>query len=224
MVVLATKVYVSGDAKARALDSLGALVENQLRELSVSYEIGVRHDSFPSVTIDGDDAVVARNLLRESWGEIVSDHTPETMYVGTLESWDETGIVLDAGTPISIPADELGMGPGNPAQVIERFGLVQHMPIRFVVGGTSDLPSLADAERDRLYEWTRGDGRLNINSVTRGEVRATLNRAGHAQDYVTIERLGLLEQSVVCKADTDPPGLLSSIGSYLPAEMRCVVT
>ncbi|MFB6177500.1 MAG: DUF2110 family protein, partial [Halobaculum sp.] len=49
------------------------------------------------------------------------------------------------------------------------------------------------------------------------------NRAGHARDILTVERLGLLEQSVVCKGGTDPPGLLSAVGQYLPAELKCVV-
>jgi len=129
---------------------------------------------------------------------------------------------------VQIPADEIGLGRGSPEQVVERFGLVQHLSVRFVYGGDVGDPDaepsrLSDAERDRLYDWQRGDGRLNVNSATRGEVRATVNRAGHAQDIITVERLGLLEQSVVCTEDTDPPGLLASIGSYLPAEMRCVV-
>jgi hypothetical protein len=64
---------------------------------------------------------------------------------------------------------------------------------------------------------------VNVNSATRAEVRATVNRAGHADDIVTVERLGLLEQSIVCKDETDPPGLLASVGEYLPAEMLCVV-
>jgi hypothetical protein len=50
-----------------------------------------------------------------------------------------------------------------------------------------------------------------------------VNRAGHAEDIVTVERLGLLEQSIVTREGTDPPGLLASIGGYLPAELLCVV-
>ncbi|MFP8955264.1 DUF2110 family protein [Natrialbaceae archaeon A-CW3] len=244
MVVLATKLYVEGEARERSLDSLRSLVNNDIGDLEVEFDLGIRHDDFPSVTIEGEDAVVARNVLREEWGEIVPDLEAGETYVGTLERWDEDGFVLDAGTAVRIPADQLGLGPGTPAQIRERFGLVQHLPMEFVYGGAGDAsgtnsadgagdgtdpeedttPSrLSDAERDRLFEWTRGDGRLNVNSATRAEVRATLNRAGHAQDYVTIERLGLLEQSVICTDDTDPPGLLSSIGSYLPAELRCVV-
>ncbi|AFZ71773.1 DUF2110 family protein [Natronobacterium gregoryi] len=222
MVVLATKLYVEGDARERSLDSLRSLVDNEIGELAVEYELGVRHDDFPSVTIEGDDATVARNVLREEFGEIVPDLEDGETYVGTLDSWDEDGIVLDAGQPVRIPTDELGLGPGAPSQLRERYGLVQHMPLQFVYADDGDS-RLSDEERDRLYDWTRGDGRLNVNSATRAEVRATLNRAGHAQDYVTVERLGLLEQSVVCTEDTDPPGLLASVGEYLPAELRCVV-
>ncbi|ELY70011.1 DUF2110 family protein [Natrinema versiforme] len=227
MVVLATKLYVEGDARERSLDSLRSLVANEIGELDVEFEIGIRHDDFPSVTIEGDDATVARNVLGEEFGEIVPDLEPGETYVGTLESWDEDGFVLDAGQGdgVRIPADELGLGPGSATQIRERYGLVQHLPLRFVYGGDDgEEPSrLAEAEQDRLYEWTRGDGRLNVNSATRAEVRATLNRAGHAQDYVTVERLGLLEQSVICTETTDPPGLLASVGEYLPAELRCVV-
>ncbi|XVH31079.1 DUF2110 family protein [Haloferacaceae archaeon DSL9] len=220
MVVLATKCYVEGDARERALKSLTSLVANDLGDLDVDYEIGVRHDDFITVTVSGEDEVVARNVLREEWGEITGHFEEGETYVGTLESWDDGGITLDAGTEIRIPASELGLGPGRPAQIRERFGLVQHLPMRFVYG---EPCRLADAERDRLYGWTRNDGRVNVNSATRGEVRATVNRAGHAQDIVTVERLGLLEQSIVCTEDTDPPGLLASIGQYLPAELRCVI-
>ncbi|WP_144796914.1 DUF2110 family protein [Halorubrum depositum] len=231
MVVLATKCYVDGDARDRALDGMGSLVANDVGELSVDWQVGVRDDGFVQVDVTGEDAEVARNVLAETWGEIVAhDGGLEAgeEYVGTLESWDDDGFVLDAGVDVRIPADEIGLGRGSPAQVVERFGLVQHLSLRFVYGGDVGDPDaepsrLADAERDRLYDWQRGDGRVNVNSATRGEVRATVNRAGHAQDIITVERLGLLEQSIVCTENTDPPGLLAAIGSYLPAEMRCVV-
>jgi hypothetical protein len=231
MVVLATKCYVEGDARDRALDGMGSLVANDVGELSVDWNVGVRDDGFVQVDVTGEDAEVARNVLAETWGEIVAhDEGLEAgeEYVGTLESWDEDGFVLDAGVDARIPADEIGLGRGSPEQVVERFGLVQHLSVRFVYGGDVGDPDaepsrLADAERDRLYDWQRGNGRVNVNSATRGEVRATVNRAGHAQDIVTVERLGLLEQSIVCTENTDPPGLLAAIGSYLPAEMRCIV-
>ena len=221
MVVLATKVYVTGDARDRALDSLDSLVGNDLADLEVEWTVGLRHDDFPSVTVEGADATAARNVLRETWGEITTEFETGTTYVGTLKSWDDDGFVLDAGEDVRIRADKLGLGAGTPEQIRTRLGLVQHLPLRFTHG---DPPSLAEEERDRLYDWTREDvGRVNVNSATRAEVRATVNRAGHANDIVTVERLGLLEQSIVCAEGTDPPGLLANIGSHLRAELLAVV-
>lgn len=221
MVVLATKLYVRGTARERSLDSLESLIENELGDLDVSYEVGLRHDDFPTVTLSGPDETVARNLLREKYGGIRPNYAEGDIAVGTLEAWDEDGFTLDAGQTYRVPAEELGLGGGTPSQIRKRFGLVQHLPVSFVVGET---PRLADGERDRLHGWLRADtGRVNVNSATRAEVRATVNRAGHAGDIVTVERLGLLEQSIVCKPGTDPPGLLASIGSYLDAELLAVV-
>lgn len=220
MVVLATKCYVEGRAREQALTGLRSLVENAIGDLDVAYEVGLRHDDFPSVTVSGTDDVVARNVLREQWGAITPDFEAGETYTGTLESWNDSGFVLDAGKSVAVPVEELGLGPGTPAQIRTRFGLVQHLPLRFV---HDDPPRLADDERDRLFEWSRGAGRVNVNSATRGQVRATVNRAGHAEDIVTVERLGLLEQSIVCRESTDPPGLLAAIGGYLPAELLCVV-
>lgn len=220
MVVLATKCYVEGDARERSLKSLSSLLANDLGELNVDTEVGIRHDDFVTVTVTGEDETVARNVLREQWGEITDHFDDGETYTGTLKSWDDEGFVLDAGVDIRIPASEIGLGQGTPSQIRDRFGLIQHLPLQFVYG---DPCALAESEQDRLYEWTRGPGRVNVNSATRGEVRATVNRAGHAQDIITVERLGLLEQSIICGEGTDPPGLLAAIGEYLPAELRCVI-
>ncbi|MDY7081088.1 MAG: DUF2110 family protein, partial [Halobacteria archaeon] len=124
-------------------------------------------------------------------------------------------------------ADVLGeLGRGTPEQIRERYGLVQHMPLEVVWDG--DEPRLSDEQVDRLWGWRKDEnqgygGRVNVNSATRSEVRATVNRSGHAHDIVTVERLGILEQSIVCNEDTEPPGLLADIGSYIRGEMKCVV-
>jgi len=220
MVVLATKCYVAGEARDRALDSLGSLIDNQVGELDVEVEVSLREDGFPAVSLDGPDATAAGNLLDEQWGLVHETLDAGETYVGTFDSWDDEGIVLDAGRSVRISRDDLGLGQGDPESIRTRFGLVQHTPLEFVAGAS---PRLSDDQRDELYDWQRGEGRVNVNSATRAEVRATVNRAGHAHDIVTVERLGLLEQSIVCREGTDPPGLLASIGEYLPAELLCVV-
>lgn len=218
MVVLATKVY--GENQPAARSSLGQIIDNAIGELEVDYEVGVRHDGFPSVTIDGPDAVAARNVLIEEWGEIKPHLEAGERCRGTVDGWSAAGWHVDVGTTVTIGADELDLGPGDPDQVATRFGLVSNMPIDVVYG---DPPRLADAGRDRLYGWQQGSGRVNANGVTRSQLRATINRAGHADDIERIERLGLLEQSAVCRDGTDPPGLLASIGPYVPGELACVI-
>lgn len=221
MVVLASKLYVEGTAGERAMDSLRSLLADRFGALTVEYTVTRGDDGFPAVTVSGPDATAAESLLREEFGAIPETLTPGDTYVGTLEGWDNDGLTLDAGEEVHIPAAELGLGPGDPEQIRTRFGLVQHLPMAFEYG---DPPRLADRERDRLYEWRRGPGRVNVNSATRSEVRATVNRAGHADDIITVERLGILEQSIICRPDTDPPGLLAAIGEYLPAELMAVVS
>ncbi|WP_435125265.1 DUF2110 family protein [Halobaculum sp. D14] len=222
MVVLATKCYVEGDARDRALDGMRSLVADALGDLDVDADVGVRSDDFVAVTVAGDDAAVARNVLREQWGEITDHFTDGDVYTGTLRAWDDDGFIIDAGRDVHVATDRLGLGTGTPSQIRDRFGIVQHVPLKFVYDDDGDH-ELAEETRDRLYEWTRGTGRVNVNSATRAEVRATVNRAGHAQDIVTVERLGLLEQSIICTENTDPPGLLAAIGGYLPAELKAVI-
>lgn len=217
MVVLATKMY--GDDTESALASLQSLIENDLGQLEVTWDIGVRRDNFPSVTIEGPDETVARNLLIEQWGQITDTFEAGTTYSGTLQSWDEEGFHLDAGESVTIPPAELGLGVGTPEQIATRFGLVKHLPMQFVYG---DVHELAEETRDLLYGWQRGPSRITANGMTRSQLRATINRAGHAQDIVTIERIGLLEQSVICEDDTDAPGLLASIGPYVPGQLAVV--
>jgi len=114
MVVLATKVYVNGDARERAIDSLTSLVGNELADLEVDFDVGVRNDDFPSVTIEGEDATVARNVLAEEFGEIDSHMDAGETYVGTFDAWSDDGFVLDAGQRVELPAAELDLGRGSP--------------------------------------------------------------------------------------------------------------
>ena len=86
MVVLASKCYVEGSARDRALDSLRSQLDDELGDLDVEYTVGVRDDDFVSVTITGDDATVARNVVRESWGEVTPNFETGETYVGTFES------------------------------------------------------------------------------------------------------------------------------------------
>ena len=85
MVVLATKLYVEGDARERAMDSLRSQVDNEIGDLDVTFSVGLRDDEFPSVTVEGEDETVARNVLTEEWGELTPRLDPGEVSVGTLD-------------------------------------------------------------------------------------------------------------------------------------------
>ena len=220
--VLNAKIYVAGEARERSLDSARGVIGDRVGELDFEHEVRLRDDVRLEVSGVGEDAEAALSLLVEEFGEYTTEPRDGETYVGTLEGWDEDGFVVDVGVELRIPPESLeDLGRGDADAVRERYGLVQHTPLEVVVG---DTPRLSDGQVDELWSWRKGEtGRLNVNSCTRAEVRATVNRAGHADDIVTVERLGLLEQSVVCAPGTDPPGLLASVGKYLEGEMKCVV-
>lgn len=219
--VLNTKIYVEGNARERVIRSLETLVENLVTDLGFSYELQVRSDGHVEVMGAGSDAEAAVNLLEREYGVMETDPREGEKYLGALESWSDEGFTLDVGREVLVPASSLEeLGRGSPHQIRDRYGLVQHQALEVVWG---DRPELTEEQVDSLWGWRKGPGRVNVNSVTRSELRATVNRAGHAHDIERVERLGLLEQSIVCSETTDPPGLLASLGEYVKGEMKCVV-
>ena len=221
-VVLNAKIYVGGEARDRALDSARGVIADRVAELDFEHDVELRDDDRLEVGGFGDDADAAVALLVEEFGEYTTEPRDGETYLGTLEGWGDEGFIVDVGVDIVVPPSQLeDLGTGDAREIRERYGLVQHTPLEVVAG---ERARLSDEQVDTLWSWRKGEtGRLNVNSCTRAEVRATVNRAGHANDIVTVERLGLLEQSVVCAPGTDPPGLLASVGSYLEGEMKCVV-
>jgi len=220
--VLNAKIYVAGEARERALDSARGVIADRVAELNFEHEVELREDGRLEVSGFGDDAEAALSLLVEEFGEYTTEPRDGETYIGTLEGWGTEGFFVDIGVDLVVPPSELeDLGKGDASAVRERYGLVQHTPLEVVSG---ERARLSDVQVDELWSWRKGEiGRLNVNSCTRAEVRATVNRAGHADDILTVERLGLLEQSVVCAPGTDPPGLLASVGRFLEGEMKCVV-
>ena len=224
MLRLAQQCYVHGDARGRALQGLRAMLDDRVGELDVTMDIEVADEEYVNVRFDGSDAGVAEAVIAEGFVTVAEAPEVATSSGAVLLRWDAEGwtVGLGPGVRRTLAAEELGLGPGDGLQLRERFGVVQHMPVEVDLTRT---PTLSETTRDLLYEWRRDEagGRVTVNSVTRGQLRATINRAGLADAIITIERIGLLEQSVRCAEGTDPPGVVAAIGPYLPAEMKCVI-
>ena len=110
MVTLATKIYVKGDARDRAIRSLDSIISNDIGQLNVSYDISFTPQHFPEISIHGEDEVAATSILIETWGEILPPVKNGSEYIGTLSSWDDQGFLLDSLEPVRIPSNNLGLG------------------------------------------------------------------------------------------------------------------
>ncbi len=64
MVILATKIYVKGNARNRAIRSLDSIIFNDIGQLDVTYDLSFTPQNFPEITVNGEDEMVANNILR----------------------------------------------------------------------------------------------------------------------------------------------------------------
>ena len=81
MVILATKIYVKGNARKRAIRSLDSIIFNDIGQLDVTYDLSFTPQNFPEVTVDGEDEMAANNILIETWGEILSPTQNGSEYI-----------------------------------------------------------------------------------------------------------------------------------------------
>ena len=65
--------------------------------------------------------------------------------------------------------------------------------------------------------------RVTVNGATRSEIKYAIKKTGHSRDIYGIERLGLLEHAIVCRENTDGPGIVASIGPRLQSEIGVVI-
>ena len=63
-----------------------------------------------------------------------------------------------------------------------------------------------------MYEYER----VMVTGATRQEIRKAIIKSGHLRDIIAIERIGFLEHVIICKRDTDAPGIIAEIGPKLP--------
>jgi hypothetical protein len=200
--------------------SFEAMLRNDLSGLRVTYSLTLT--SWISVTVTGSEEKVAADLLVRQYGELRDARPGETVRAW-LAGINDNGIVLDTGCKrVSVPCVRLEpFGRGTVEQIASRFGLIHCLPLKIRLVGESDA-EFTKNQIDALWRWKKGTDRINVNNATRAQIHAALKRSRHARDVYAIERLGILEHSIVCKKGTDAPGLIPQIGPYLESELACV--
>lgn len=210
---------VCGNA-GKVTRSFEAMLRNDLSGLRVTYSLTLT--SWISVTVAGSEEKVAADLLVRQYGELRDARPGETVRAW-LAGINDNGIALDTGCKrVSVPCVRLEpFGRGTVEQIASRFGLIRCLPLQIRLVGESDA-EFTKNQIDVLWRWKKGTDRINVNNATRAQIHVALKRSRHARDVYAIERLGILEHSIVCKKGTDAPGLIPQIGPYLESELACV--
>jgi len=183
--------------------SFEAMLRNDLNGLSVTCSLTLT--SWISVTVVGSEEQVAADVLVKQYGEL-RDARPGDIVRAWLAEINEDGIALDTGCKrVSVPCVRLEpFGRGTVEQIASRFGLIHCMPLQIRLVGEFDA-EFTKNQIDVLWRWKKGT-----------------DRSRHSRDVYAIERLGILEHSIICKKGTDAPGLVPRIGPYLESELACV--
>jgi hypothetical protein len=200
--------------------SFEAILHNDLSGLRVAHSLHVT--KWISVTVSGPDEELAADLLTKKYGKL-HDVQRGDVVLAWLAAVNDEGVTLDVGCKlVLVPHSRLKpLGRGTAPQVASRFGLIKCLPLEVILVEANEA-EFTKNQIDTLWRWKKGTDRINVNNATRAQIHSALKRTGHGRDVYAIERLGVLEHSIVCKQGTDAPGIIPRIGPFLDSELGCV--
>lgn len=227
MIKVITLQHIYGKNRERMADLLRTLVKHDLKDLDVRVELSITPENWAEFSLEGEDEEVSANFLISRYGTPAVKAEAGRTYRGFLQAFGQDAFLVNIGIPIRIEAAELkALGSGKPAQIAARFGLIPHLPVEIeVFEDNSELKArFTKKQLDLWWSWKKaGTDRVLINAATRSEIKSAIKKTGHGRDIYEIERLGLLEHAIVCRENTDGPGIVAAIGPRLKSEMGVVI-
>jgi hypothetical protein len=202
--------------------------------LKVDWEIAARQQ-WLQVKARGEDAEIFLNLLREKFGEA-------PVFRSKVERWDVRkgfitgsgrvgfGVYIDVGIleparkdalyPLHRMRAQLSDGAlKSSREILQENGLSDYFPVDVIVTeleGENVTVELADRTRDQLLWWKKLlFDRVIAVGIDRDYAEKVVQAANLGPDVIKIETLSLLVQCLVCKFDTDAPGVIAKIGNRL---------
>lgn len=208
----------------QALISAKNLLSADLENLEANLEVNVNKSGWLEVRIGGEDAEFALNFLKTKYGFPAKKVESGIVYSGYIKSIEDDKILVDIGRTMNIPGSNLKpLGQGNAKQVSTRFGLIPYFPVKVQLSKHDNTLEFANETIEMLWKWKKSPmDRVIINSSTRSKIKAAIKKTGHGRDILGVEKLGLLENVVVCKEGTDGPGIVAEIGPLLKSEMGVI--
>ena len=210
------------------------VLSREAQGLRVDWEIAAPQQ-WLEVRARGEDAETFLNLLKEKFGEA-------PVLRSKVERWDVCrgfitgsgrvgfGVYVDIGIlqptrkdalyPLHRMRAQLSDGAlKSSREILQENGLLDYFPVDVIVTqlqGENVTVELADKSRD-LFIWWRKllFDRVIAAGIDRDYAEKTVKSANLGLDVIKIETLSLLVQCLVCKFDTDAPGVIAKIGSRL---------
>ena len=202
--------------------------------LRVDWEIAAPQQ-WIQVRARGEDAETFLNILKEKFGEA-------PVLRSKLERWDlykgfitgsgrvGFGVYVDIGIleptrkdalyPLHRLRAQLSDGASKSSrEILQDQGLTDYFPVEVVVTelqGENVTVELSDKTRDQLLWWNKLlFDRVIAVGIDRDYAERIVQSANLGLDVIKIETLSLLVQCLVCKLDTDAPGVIAKIGNRL---------
>ncbi len=211
----------------RALSSLGGMLSNDVADLDANIDVSLTDGNWVNVEIEGEDEEFALNFLIQKYGFPVENVVSGQICKGNISSISTGGVTVNVGIDVTVDRGQLKvLGAGDVSQITSRFGMILHQPVEIEVIEVKDNPvaRFTKAQVDTWWEWKKAPtDRLLVNSTTRSHLKDAIKRTGHGRDIYGIERLGLLENMIICREDTDAPGLVSEIGPRISGEIGVII-
>ncbi len=227
MIKVITLQHIYGKNRERMTDLLKTLVENELKDLEVKVEISITPENWAEFSLEGEDEEVSANFLISRYGTPAVKAEGGRTYRGFLQAFGDNAFLVNIGIPVRVETEELiALGSGRPAQLASRFGLIPHLPVEVEVfeANIKVKTRFTKKQLDLWWSWKKaGTDRVIVNAATRSEIKSAIKKTGHGRDIYEIERIGLLEHAIVCRENTDGPGIVAAIGPRLKSEMGVVI-
>jgi hypothetical protein len=210
------------------------ILSKEAKGLKVQFEI-TAPQQWLQVRAKGDDVEVFLNLLHEKYGEA-------PVQGSKVERWDVRrgfitgsgrvgfGVYIDLGIlepvrkdalyPLHRMRAQLADGTGKSSRdILYENALADYFPVNVLVSeivGEKITVELADQTRDQFEEWkSLIFDRVVAIGIDRDYAERTVKSANLGFDVIKIESLSLLVQCLVCKFDTDAPGIVAKLGNRL---------
>jgi len=231
-------IYISLTSNLR--QSLIAYIRTFLENLEISsIDLISLSKRFIKIKLIGKDSQIGKKFLERELGTIITweDIREQTIFRGFVKKVTEESFIIDIGISSNGEIFYANLDFNTFAgsimkkrinankELIKLFGIREYFPLFVKVNKNKPIDEkrrLLRAELSgksiRLFRsWIKSRlDRLIVYGSTRTQLEKAIKKSGHFRDIISVERLGFLENALVCKWNTNAKGLIPEIGPLLP--------